>query len=134
MNAGGGQRGDLSADGFAFKKAHRLLKTSEYGRVFDKTEARASHKHLLLLARRNAGEHDRLGLVVAKKHVRLAVRRNRITRLVREFFRQRVPGRVPLDVIFLARAGIDQLDNAALSTLLRQQWQKLADQLPPCKH
>ena len=122
--------------GLAFRKAHRLLNARDFRRVFDQTDVRASHRHLLLLAGRNALEHDRLGLIVAKKHVRRSVQRNRIKRVVREFFRQREPGepgRAPVDVIFLARDGIDQLDNAALSTILRQQWQKLLDKLPPCK-
>jgi len=39
------QAGDAS-----FGKARRLLNANDYSRVFDGSEARASHKHLLLLA------------------------------------------------------------------------------------
>ena len=78
---------DHAADA-SFSKAKRLLTARDYSRVFDGTEARASHKHLLLLARRNInGPGHRLGLVIAKKNVRLAVERNRIKRVTREFFR-----------------------------------------------
>lgn len=31
-----------------------------------------------------------------------------------------------MDVVLLTRRGIDQLDNAELSTILQQQWQKLS--------
>jgi len=116
----------LRADA-GFSKAKRLLTAKDYSRVFDGTEARASSKHLLLLAKRNNhGPGHRLGLVIAKKNVRLAVQRNRIKRVAREFFRTLPESEPPMDVVLLARRGIAQLDNAALSSILQQQWQKLS--------
>ena len=109
----------------SFGKARRLLNAKDYSRVFDGAEARASHKYFLLLARINNEPGHRLGLVIAKKNVRLAVQRNRIKRIAREVFRNLPPSEPNLDVILLARRGLDQLDNAELSTILRQQWQKL---------
>ncbi len=118
------------ASGSSFPKARRLLKASDYSRVFDKAEAKASSKFLLLLARANEGPEHRLGLVIAKKNVRLAVQRNRIKRVAREFFRS-VPESDPtMDVVLLTRRGIDQLDNAELSSILQQQWQKLSRNIP----
>jgi ribonuclease P protein component len=114
------QAGDAS-----FGKARRLLNAKDYSRVFDGSEARASHKHLLLLARTNNQPGHRLGLVIAKKNVRLAVQRNRIKRTAREFFRNLPDSEPHLDVVLLARRGLGQLDNAELSTILQQQWQKL---------
>ena len=114
----------MSADA-SFGKARRLLNAKDYSRVFDGAEAKASHRHLLLLAKSNDLSGHRLGLVIAKKNVRLAVQRNRIKRTAREVFRTMPESEPGLDVIVLARRGLDQLDNAALSTRLRQQWQKL---------
>ncbi len=108
-----------------FPKGKRLLNATDYSRVFDNVEARASHKYLLLLAIRNSGPGHRLGLVIAKKNVRLAVQRNRVKRLAREFFRKLPDDGLSLDVVLLTRRGIDRLDNAELSTILQQQWQKL---------
>ncbi|MEZ5568426.1 MAG: ribonuclease P protein component [Halioglobus sp.] len=114
-----------TTEGFGFCKARRLLKASDFKAVFDEPTARASHRHLLLLARCNDLPQHRLGLVIAKKHVRLAVNRNRIKRIAREFFRQ-LPASTPaLDVILLARAGVGDLDNSQLSSILLQQWQRL---------
>ena len=110
---------------YNFGKSRRLLTSAEYSRVFDRTEAKASHRNLLLLASRNQGPDHRLGLVIAKKNVRLAAQRNRIKRLAREFFRQQAQEAPTLDVVLLARRGIDRLDNADLSSILQQQWQKL---------
>ena len=108
-----------------FGKAKRLLNAKDYGRVFDSPDARASHQHLLLLAKINDGPEHRLGLVIAKKNVRLAVHRNRIKRVAREIFRTLPSSEPPMDIVLLARRGIGLLDNAALSSILQQQWQKL---------
>ncbi|MDH3878895.1 MAG: ribonuclease P protein component [Desulfobacterales bacterium] len=108
-----------------FGKAKRLLNAKDFSRVFDGSDARASHKHVLLLAKINNGPRHRLGLVIAKKNVRLAVQRNRIKRLAREFFRTLPDSEPPMDVVLLARRGMGQLDNAELFTILQQQWQKL---------
>jgi len=108
-----------------FGKAKRLLNAKDYGRVFDSPDARASHQHLLLLAKINDGRGHRLGLVIAKKNVRLAVHRNRIKRIAREIFRSLPSSEPSMDVVLLARRGIGLLDNAALSSILQQQWQKL---------
>ena len=93
-------------------------------------DAKASHKHLLLLAKLNTRPGHRLGLVIAKKNVRLAVQRNRIKRVAREFFRTLPESELTMDVVLLTRRGIDQLDNAELSSILQQQWQKLGRKFP----
>jgi ribonuclease P protein component len=108
-----------------FGSAKRLLNAKDYSRVFDDPDARASHRNLLLLAKHNDRTGHRLGLVIAKKHIRLAVDRNRIKRLAREFFRTQPGTESPMDVVLLARGGIGKLDNAELSSILQLQWQKL---------
>lgn len=112
--------------GQRFAKSRRLLDASDYSRVFDGAEAKASNKYVLLLAKRNDRPGHRLGLIVAKKNVRLAVQRNRIKRLAREMFRQQPEQPPYMDVVLMARRGIDQLDNAQVSSILREQWRKLA--------
>ena len=108
-----------------FGKAKRLLHAKEYSRVFDSPDARASHQHLLLLAKLNDGPKHRLGLVIAKKNVRLAVHRNRVKRVAREIFRSLPDSEPHMDIVLLARRGIGELENAELSSILLQQWQKL---------
>ncbi len=118
------------ADDVSFGKSKRLLNANDYSRVFDSPDAKASHKHLLLLARINDGPQHRLGLVIAKKHVRTAVQRNRIKRVSREFFRHLPTMEHHLDIVLLARPGLGRLDNAQLSSILQQQWQKLTRHTP----
>ena len=78
-----------------------------------------------MLATRNDLPRNRLGLIVAKKNVRLAVQRNRFKRIAREMFRTCAQDDTGLDVVILARKGVDQLDNRTLRTILQQQWKKL---------
>lgn len=109
-----------------FGPSRRLRKAREYHHVFEHTDARASHRHLLLLARSNDFDHHRLGLVIAKKHIRRAVDRNRVKRLAREFFRLQETGAPHMDVVLIARRGLGELDNEAIFTILRRQWDKLS--------
>jgi ribonuclease P protein component len=111
-----------------FPREHRLLDACAYSRVFDAVDARASHRHLLILAARNDLPHHRLGVIVARKNIRLAVDRNRFKRITREFFRTRAFEPPGLDIIVMARRGADSLDNKSLSTILRHQWQMLTNQ------
>lgn len=72
---------------------------------------------------------SRLGIIVARKHVKRATDRNRIKRLVRESFRHRQDGIPKLDVVVLARPGIGTLDNQQLFQQLDRLWSKLSRQV-----
>ncbi|HGG60455.1 MAG TPA: ribonuclease P protein component [Gammaproteobacteria bacterium] len=116
--------------GAEFPKSARLLTARDYRRVFD--DARAfRHPAFTLLVRENQVGRPRLGLILAKKNVRLSVQRNRIKRLARESFRasrQRLPA---VDIIFLARRGIDKLDNARIRQALTKQWRRISTHFSP---
>lgn len=110
---------------FSFSKSLRLLESGDFQRVFDDAPFRASHQHFLILARANALGYPRLGLVIAKKHLRLAVERNRFKRLIRENFRTHQHSFSGLDVIVLSRKGLENLDNQTFTQQLNQQWQRI---------
>ena len=69
---------------FAFTKKDRLLKRKDFIRL-QKTGKRASDKYFIILFC-PAENRVRLGITVSKK-VGNAVKRNKIKRLIREFFR-----------------------------------------------
>ena len=108
-----------------FGKASRLLNASDFTRVFDNARLKVSTPELLFLARPNQLPHARLGLVIAKKHVRKAVARNRVKRIVRETFRQQQSALAGLDIVVLARKGLDTLDKPQLHLSCQQLWQQL---------
>ncbi len=107
-----------------FSRQSKLLTKHDYGRVFDANTIRASNRYALFLALPNQQQCSRLGLVVAKKHVRTAVQRNRVKRVVREFFRNQ-DSWPPIDVVFLARANIGTLTNHDIQRQLVSLWQRL---------
>ena len=110
---------------FGFLKSQRLLSSSDYKNVFENTALKSGSKEFLILAASNSVDSPRLGIIVAKKHVRLAHQRNRCKRLFRESFRLHQSQLPNLDFIILARPGINQSDNEALFNRLDQQWGKL---------
>lgn len=84
-----------------------------------------AEKNFLILARENKYNYPRLGLIVAKKNVKLAVGRNRIKRIVRESFRNNKDLIKNVDVVFIAKSGIDKLNSKELRNQLDNQWKKL---------
>jgi ribonuclease P protein component len=111
--------------GQAFSKSMRLLNSKDFQTVFDDAPLRNSHQHFLFLARMNQLNRPRLGLVIAKKHIRRAVDRNRMKRLIRETFRAKQQQLTGIDVIVLARKGMHEVTNAVLIEQLNKQWQGL---------
>lgn len=107
-----------------FSNTARLSQPDHYRRVFDSPKFKVSSGAFLLLATPGATQSSRLGVVVAKKNIRRAVRRNRIKRLVREQFRLHPFGHA-VDLVVLARSGADQLDNSGLWQELDRLWSAL---------
>lgn len=112
-----------------FCKKQRLLNTTEFQNVFSEPPLRASHQYCLILAKPNQLGFNRLGLVIAKKHVRLAVQRNRVKRLIRESFRHLPRHQQGIDAIVLARKGLGELDNPTISKIVNQQWLRIQKKL-----
>jgi ribonuclease P protein component len=108
-----------------YNRNQRLLTARDFDRVFSKPAARVSSKYLLLLARPADGDCSRLGLVMSKKNVGNAVRRNRIKRLCREYFRLHAAELPPTDLVLLARPGISEVDNAGVRALLEELFSRL---------
>lgn len=115
--------------GLSFDKGRRLLSGVEFQAVFDAARFKVSHKHFLLLARENGRAAPRLGLVVGKKNVRRAVDRNRVKRLARETFRRHQLQLDSLDIVFLARKGLETLPPADQNRALDEAWGKLASKV-----
>ena len=118
-----------SVTSHAFNKSRRLLNSNDFQTVFDDASLRTSHQHFLFLARPNQYDRPRLGLVIAKKNIRNAVDRNRMKRLIRETFRTNQQKLAGLDIIVLARKGMNDVDNRTLIEQLDVQWDRLIRRL-----
>ncbi|AAP95662.1 ribonuclease P protein component [[Haemophilus] ducreyi] len=104
-----------------FSRELRLLAPIQFKAVFEQPY-RASTAELTILARQNCVNTPRLGLTVAKKHLKRAHDRNRIKRIVRESFRLKQHQLPNFDFVFVAKHGIGKLDNATLFATIDKLW------------
>jgi len=118
------QSGDAPVN-FRYTSDQRMPGAKDFKRVFEKPTSRISNKYILLLATRAEQPSTRLGLVISKKNVGNAVKRNRIKRLCREAFRMHHRDAFAGDIVLLAKPGISALDNAVISEMIN----KLLDRL-----
>lgn len=102
-----------------FGKDVRLTKASQFEQVLKHPEINLSSGPLRLRARTNRMSRARLGLVVPKRGTRTAVRRNRIKRIVREWFRKAGPELPPLDMVVQVYRDLD--DNRLAAALSQVQ-------------
>jgi ribonuclease P protein component len=115
---------------FDFSRQRRLLTAGDYRRVFEKAQFKVSDQHLLILARPGQTPQSRLGLVIAKKHLKRAVDRNRVKRILRESFRTLEPPLEPaMDIVVLARKGLGEIEKPALQRIFNKQWRRLAKKM-----
>ena len=110
-----------------FSRQSRLLKPAQFRSVFQQP-IRSSDDYFRILARANGLEQHRLGMAVSKKACAKAVGRNRIKRVVRENFRNRMLRPVTekkLDFVILPTNRAANQSNKVLDESLSIHWQKL---------
>ena len=113
-----------------FGRQNRLLKPVDFKRVFS-GKIKSVDSSFVVLAVPNDQDESRLGLAVAKKHLKLAVDRNRVKRVIRESFRSGVVLELGLDVVVLSRHSTGKNDNKTLFASLERHWSRLKKQ---CKN
>lgn len=93
--------------------------------MFEQADLKVHGKGMMALARLNTRGYPRVGLVVSKKNVKLAVDRNRFKRLVRESVRLRQYRLPSVDIVILAKRGVQDIDNETLYRQLHGMWKRL---------
>jgi ribonuclease P protein component len=111
-----------------FGRGKRLLTKHDYAHVFNQAQYKSSAGNFLLLAQPGLTSSSRLGLVVAKKHVKKAVSRNKVKRHARELFRQQKTSTLPLDMVLLSRTGAGQLDSSEIRQQLDRAFKQIIAQ------
>lgn len=122
-----------------FANSRRLKKPVEFNRVYQNNQTRVKGQYFIVLAFcrfqavakspandtiRNLVTVARVGVVVSKKVSKLAVRRNRIKRLIREQFRKNSQP-ADFDFVVIAKPLADKADNQALVKELNSLWKKV---------
>lgn len=107
-----------------FPRTQRLLTSRDFSAVFNNATIKIQSQHFLLLAINNLQTYPRLGCIVAKKHAKRAVERNRIKRIIRETFRLNKHKLLSCDVVVMAKSTTAKQDNKTLHQELGLLWQK----------
>ncbi len=112
-----------------FSRTQRLLSKKDYQFVFAKPH-KATRQYLIALYRSNHLPHARLGIIIPKHHVKTAVRRNRIRRVIRESFRHQevLKG---LDIVVLMRSKWTPLINQTLRDDINHLWHVIQSSQKP---
>lgn len=110
---------------FRYPRQLRLLTGGDFKQVFSQASIKVSDKHLLILACPNELDHSRIGFVISKKNIRLAVNRNRVRRIIRESFRLNQHDLPNVDIVILARKGLGDIENPDVHTLIKRSWSRL---------
>ncbi|MCG6871043.1 MAG: ribonuclease P protein component [Gammaproteobacteria bacterium] len=107
-----------------FPKDRRLLTSKQFRDVVTQ-KARTRDQNFRVHTRPNSLQHARLGLTVSRRVDRRAVGRNRLKRVIREWFRanrERLPG---MDLVVIAATPAAGLPNPQLRMVLEKLWQKI---------
>lgn len=113
-----------------FSRSYRLVSKADFQSVFANPR-KVTQKYLVALFRHNAKDHARLGMVVSKNRLKLAVDRNRFKRVVREQFRQHKDMLKGLDIVILLRSECTALDKNVLRDDINNLWRALANSSKP---
>ena len=97
------------------------MHATSFDNVFQNGQ-RSADRFFTILFHQNALNGPRLGFVISKQKVRLAVGRNRLRRLVRESFRLRAAGLPAVDLVVLARDATTAAANGELFASLERHW------------
>tara|TARA_X000000368_G_scaffold361021_1_gene305025 strand:- start:67 stop:453 length:387 start_codon:yes stop_codon:yes gene_type:complete len=113
----------------AYQKKYRLRSPVEFKKAFNSINRKQSGKFFTFLCSNNNLPFCRLGLIVPKKHIPLAVDRNKIKRRTREFFRCNIKDNLSFenqfDVIVLTKPPAKLLAPKQINQELTIQWNKL---------
>lgn len=114
-------------------KFQRYLRLTE-ARDFQRDKRARSYRGVFLtcVVKTNGLEHSRLGLVVGKKVASKACQRVKIKRVLRESFRHHYQALPQVDIILIAKQGINKLSAASVRKMADEQLRDLQCQKPQC--
>lgn len=111
---------------YKFPRQKRLLTEKQIKKVFEKTRQKITTKFFNVYFCDNDQVYSRLGIIVPKKNVNKATKRNRFKRVIREFFRlhqYRLKGEI--DLLVLVKQGSENLSKKEMDLCLKKQLQEL---------
>jgi ribonuclease P protein component len=110
----------------AFTKRERIRIQADFKKIYNKGEKKDT-EHFLIITYPNELGWRRLGVTV-RKTIGIAVRRNQVKRLLREYFRlHKAQFPASTDILFIAKPGAGELKYHALCEELNQVFRPQTD-------
>ncbi len=113
---------------FRFSPGQRIRQSAEFDTIL-KTGKRFSLSCFAMCVKPNALAFSRLGVMIGKRYCPLAVNRNRIKRLVRNYFRLHQARLLSVDVVFLLKSKTDNVTDQAQVTCIASLFEDCIAQL-----
>jgi ribonuclease P protein component len=110
---------------FSYSRQYRLASKYEVQSVFEAKPRKVSRQYLLILYTPNQLEHARLGIIAGKQHLRRAVDRNRVRRIIRESFRHTKEKLKGMDVLVMIRSRCAQFETKVIRNEIDNLWQTI---------
>jgi len=106
-----------------FSRHSRITHPADYRKAF-RSPQRFEESGFLFISRRNGLRYPRLGLAIPRKHVKRAVTRNLLKRLIRENFRDRQGQLGGQDIIVTVTRNLEHTDPRSIKQVISNQFQK----------
>ena len=110
---------------FSYSRKYRLASKYEVQSVFAAKPRKVSRQYLLVLYTPNQLPYARLGIIAGKQHLRRAVDRNRVRRVIRESFRQTKAALAGVDLIVMIRSSCSALETKTIRNDIDNLWQAI---------
>ncbi|OGW80757.1 MAG: ribonuclease P protein component [Omnitrophica bacterium RIFCSPLOWO2_12_FULL_44_17] len=105
----------------SFPRSERLVHTKEYRHVFKKGKKFHDSGISLYCFKLENNDLGKLGVIISRKAVRKATQRNRMKRVVREFFRKRKANRIQGNqIIVRVEEGCKSFKNKELQQIVEK--------------
>ncbi|WP_348666340.1 ribonuclease P protein component [Arsenophonus symbiont of Ornithomya chloropus] len=104
-----------------FPRKLRLLNPKDFDYVFQYPK-KVFSSEIIIFGRTNTLRYPRIGFTIAKKNIKLSHDRNRIKRLVREYFRLHRYKLPSMDFVILVKKSIVNLNNEEITKKLGYLW------------
>ncbi|MCV2531161.1 MAG: ribonuclease P protein component [Candidatus Lightella neohaematopini] len=94
---------------YKFLKKQKLLLNKQFNLVFNKLEYFSFDKQFIIIGCINNLNYSRIGIIVPKKNIKKSFQRNKIKRLIREYFRLNRNKFFFMDYIILVKVHLSKI-------------------------
>ena len=109
-------------DKLCFKRQDRLLDRPAFSTVFEARKKRFSGT-FIIYSHENQCDYPRIGIILSKKQVRLASKRNQLRRLIRESFRLNLTTLPRMDFVLVGLNAMQHLNRKEIVQCIEKQWE-----------